>query len=95
MGIGRATAARFLREGARVVATDIDENRLAALGREKAGGILLTVAGDICREEVVRRIVEACAGHVDALANVAGIMNGFLPAAESMTIPETGCWPST
>ena len=33
-GIGRATALAFAREGARVIATDIDESALAALARE-------------------------------------------------------------
>jgi len=33
-GIGRATALAFAREGARVIATDIDEGGLAALARE-------------------------------------------------------------
>ncbi|HSW25546.1 MAG TPA: SDR family NAD(P)-dependent oxidoreductase, partial [Burkholderiaceae bacterium] len=33
-GIGRATALAFVREGAKVIATDIDEAGLAALARE-------------------------------------------------------------
>jgi len=33
-GIGRATALAFAREGARVLATDIDEQALAALSAE-------------------------------------------------------------
>ncbi len=33
-GIGRATACAFAREGARVIATDIDETLLGALARE-------------------------------------------------------------
>src|SRR5512143_324787 len=33
-GIGRATALAFAREGARVIATDIDEAGLASLARE-------------------------------------------------------------
>ncbi|WP_187830241.1 SDR family NAD(P)-dependent oxidoreductase [Siccirubricoccus phaeus] len=91
-GIGRATAARLLQEGARVVATDIDENRLAGFGREKAGGTLLAMAGDICREEVVRRIVEACAGRVDAFANMAGIMDGVPRAAEVAVLSSDSGW---
>lgn len=81
-GIGRATASRLLAEGARVVATDIEEERLASLAEERGAGSVVTLAGDISREATVQDVVAACAGRVDALANVAGIMDGFLPAAE-------------
>ncbi|ADO71760.1 SDR family NAD(P)-dependent oxidoreductase [Stigmatella aurantiaca] len=81
-GIGHATASRLMREGARVVASDIAQDRLAALEAESPRGALVTVAGDISAEETVQRIVSACAGRIDALANNAGIMDGFLPAAE-------------
>lgn len=81
-GIGRATAARLLREGARVIATDLDGKRLATLGQGEVEGALLTVTGDLCDGGTVQRVVEACAGRADALANVAGIMDGFLPLAE-------------
>jgi NAD(P)-dependent dehydrogenase (short-subunit alcohol dehydrogenase family) len=40
------------------------------------------VAGDLATEECVQRVVAAAAGRVDALANVAGIMDAFLPPAE-------------
>ena len=79
-GIGLATALRLAREGARVIAADISAERLAAL-TAKAGAIV-TVAGDLVREESVQAVVAAAQGRIDVLANVAGIMDAFLPAAE-------------
>lgn len=81
-GIGRATAARLLQEGARVIATDVVPTRLEELAKSLSSEQLVTVAGDITSEETVQAVVAAAAGRVDALANVAGIMDGFLPSAE-------------
>jgi NAD(P)-dependent dehydrogenase (short-subunit alcohol dehydrogenase family) len=81
-GIGRATALRLAAEGARVVASDIAPERLDALVAENPGLDLVPVAGDVAAEETIARLLEAAGGRVDALANVAGIMDGFLPAAE-------------
>lgn len=81
-GIGWATASRLLKEGARVIASDVAEGRLAALTAATSSSALVTIAGDISREETVQRILAACEARVDGLANVAGVMDGFLPAAE-------------
>ena len=81
-GIGWATASRLLEEGARVIASDVAEDRLAALTAATSSSALVTIAGDISREEAVQRILAACEARVDGLANVAGVMDGFLPAAE-------------
>lgn len=81
-GIGRATAIRLLQEGARVVATDVVTTRLEELSSAHSSEQLVTVAGDISSEDTVQAVVAAAAGRVDALANVAGIMDGFLPSAE-------------
>lgn len=81
-GIGRATAIRLIREGARVIATDVMPERLAVLEREPGGGQLVTAAWDIVAEDTVRSVVAETEGRVDALANAAGILNGFLPSAE-------------
>lgn len=81
-GIGRATAVRLVQEGARVIATDIVPTRLEELSDALSGQSLVTIAGDISSEETVQAVVAAAAGRVDALANVAGIMDGFLPTAE-------------
>jgi len=81
-GIGRATAVRLAHEGARVVATDISAERLQELSTELEGLDIVTVVGDVSSQVTVDAVVEAAKGHVDALANVAGIMDGFLPPAE-------------
>jgi NAD(P)-dependent dehydrogenase (short-subunit alcohol dehydrogenase family) len=81
-GIGRATAVRLAREGARVVAADISADRLEQLAGEFPDLDLHPVAGDVAAEEGVRAVVAAAGGRVDALANVAGIMDSFLPPAE-------------
>ena len=82
-GIGRATAIRLAREGARVVACDVSEEGLTATGRELeevGGGHLLTA--DVTAQADVDRVVAAAGGTVDILANVAGIMDHFLPLDE-------------
>ncbi|MCW2692101.1 MAG: short-chain dehydrogenase [Mycobacterium sp.] len=81
-GIGRATALRLAREGARVVAADVVAARLDELVAEAAELEIVPVAGDVTDPADVARIVAAADGRVDALANVAGIMDGFLPPAE-------------
>lgn len=81
-GIGQATALRVAREGGRVVAADISKQRLDDLVAENAGLDLVPVAGDISTEETVAAVVAAAAGRVDALANVAGIMDNFAPVHE-------------
>lgn len=81
-GIGRATTVRLLQEGARVIATDVVTKRLEELSSARSSEQLVTVAGDISSEDTVQAVVAAAAGRVDALANVAGIMDGFLPSAE-------------
>ena len=81
-GIGKATALRLAAEGARVVGSDISADRLTALVEENPELDIVTVAGDVSSEETIATVLEAAGGRVDALANIAGIMDGFLPAAE-------------
>ena len=81
-GIGRATAVRLAKEGAHVIATDISEERLRDLANQLEGLDITTVVGDVSAQATVDAVLEAAKGHVDALANVAGIMDGFLPPAE-------------
>ena len=78
-GIGKATALRVAREGGRVIAADISKERLDELVEQNAGLNLVPVPGDISTEEAVAAVVAAAEGRVDALANVAGIMDNFAP----------------
>lgn len=81
-GIGRATARRLHREGARVVGTDVSVERLEALRAETPEDRLVTVAGDIAEAATIQQIMDAAGASIDGLANVAGIMDAFLPPAE-------------
>lgn len=81
-GIGKATAIRLAQEGAKVIAADISEPRLSQLAQERPDLDFLTVVGDIASQGGVQAIVTSAGGRVDALANVAGIMDAFLPPAE-------------
>ncbi len=83
-GIGRATALRFAREGARVVACDVAEEGLASLRGELAdlGAPSEVLRADVTEQADVDAVVAACGGRIDVLANVAGIMDHFLPLGE-------------
>jgi len=81
-GIGKATAVRILGEGGTVVATDISGDRLDALTTEAGSDRLHTVAGDVADAGTIDSIIAAAGPRIDALANVAGIMDAFLPPAE-------------
>jgi NAD(P)-dependent dehydrogenase (short-subunit alcohol dehydrogenase family) len=65
-----------------VVAADIAAERLERLAAEFPDLDLVPVAGDLATEDGTRAVVAAAGGRVDALANVAGIMDAFLPPAE-------------
>lgn len=81
-GIGRATASRILREGGRVVAVDVSQERLDALAAEHEGADVVTLVADITDPARVDEIVAAAGGRIDGLANVAGIMDDMSPIGE-------------
>ena len=81
-GIGRATALRVAREGGNVVAVDISADRLDELSHELADATIKTVVADITDDAAITRIVQAAGKRIDALANVAGIMDNVTPLHE-------------
>ena len=81
-GIGRATALRLAREGATVVGTDISDTRLEELTTGHPDLALIPVVADVATGDGVAAVAAGVGGNVDALANVAGIMDGFLPLTE-------------
>lgn len=81
-GIGKATALRVAKEGGKVIAADISGERLDELVAENPELGFAAVAGDITDQAVVDQIVAAGEGRIDALANVAGIMDKFEPIHE-------------
>src|SRR5450756_1252923 len=90
-GIGRAIAAGYAREGARVVLLDIDEQAAAAAAQEirESGGAAQSFALDVTRREdcvaVAARVADEV-GQVSILVNNAGIArrNGMTGAAEAV-----------
>lgn len=83
-GIGRATVLRLAAEGARVIGCDVNDTALAETA-EALGAAGLTaelVAADVTSQDDVDRVVALAGGRIDVLANVAGIMDHFLPLGE-------------
>src|SRR6185369_2370342 len=71
VGIGRACAVAFAREGAEVFATDIDEEKLALLKQEGVANVAkLDVRDSAAVEAMAKR-----AGTVDILLNAAGFVH--------------------
>jgi NAD(P)-dependent dehydrogenase (short-subunit alcohol dehydrogenase family) len=84
-GIGRASAIRFAEEGARVIGCDLDAEGLAGTLKaiEDAGHQAQMITADVTVPTDIDRIVEQLGdARVDVLANVAGIMDYFLPVTE-------------
>jgi NAD(P)-dependent dehydrogenase (short-subunit alcohol dehydrogenase family) len=76
-GIGRATAERFVREGARLVATDVDAGGLARLRTDLGDAEVETCAGDVSVPGDARRMIRACVeayGRIDVLVANAGVI---------------------
>ncbi|WP_394553835.1 SDR family NAD(P)-dependent oxidoreductase [Agromyces sp. MMS24-JH15] len=81
-GIGRATASRIAREGGRVIAVDIFQDRLDEFAAELPDAQVVPIAGDITSDEAVAAIVAAAGEQIDGLANIAGIMDDMTPVGE-------------
>src|ERR1700710_3288287 len=71
VGIGRACALAFAREGATVFATDIDEKGLAQLAKDGVAEVAkLDVRDSAAVNEMAKRV-----GNVDILLNAAGFVH--------------------
>jgi len=83
-GIGRATAARLVAEGAQVALVDVDGEAAAAAATE-LGSDVLPLAGDVSSETDVESYFAAAAEHfgrVDSLHNNAGVEGPLAPLAD-------------
>ncbi|KAK4051484.1 hypothetical protein OIO90_004698 [Microbotryomycetes sp. JL221] len=76
-GIGRATAILFAQEGAKVVVSDLDQQKAQDTVNEikKNGGDAIAVAGDVTAQDFPKKVVSETIskyGKINILANVAG-----------------------
>ena len=81
-GIGRATAIAFAREGARLVASDVEGGGGEETARlvTEAGGAAIHVACDVTRPEEVEALVQAAVdafGRLDCAHNNAGVEGSY------------------
>ncbi len=93
-GMGRVATHAFVREGARVVAADVNE-KAAQQTVAEAGGKAVAVAGDVTREADVQRFIKAATDHfgkLDVLYNNAGI---FDEKDESVLTTTDAIWDRT
>jgi NAD(P)-dependent dehydrogenase (short-subunit alcohol dehydrogenase family) len=83
-GIGQALAARLAREGATVVGCNVSEQSRAKAEAFFAGEGLdvRLVRADISVQEDVDGLVAAAGPRIDLLANVAGVMDNYLPLGD-------------
>lgn len=85
--MGKAMALLFAKEGARVVAADINLETLNQVVAEitAGGGVAMAVTANVAKEQDVQNMIDAAVnnyGALDILVNNAGIMDNFVPAAE-------------
>lgn len=83
-GIGKATALRAAREGARVVVADIlpkEGNETVALIRSEGHQAIFVPCDVRSTEDCERMVTEAVKayGHLDVVVNAAGVMDGYAP----------------
>jgi NAD(P)-dependent dehydrogenase (short-subunit alcohol dehydrogenase family) len=86
-GMGKSIAVLFAKEGAKVVASDLNLEGVQAVADEitAAGGTAAAVQANVAKEEDIQNLIDTAVhtyGTLDILVNNAGIMDNFVPAAE-------------
>ncbi|GEL76645.1 SDR family NAD(P)-dependent oxidoreductase [Tenuibacillus multivorans] len=85
-GIGKVTAERFLKEGAKVVLVDLFEDSLQKVKEElDSSGEVLTVQADVSKETDVENYVNKAVEHfgkIDVFFNNAGIEGNVAPLVD-------------
>jgi 3-oxoacyl-[acyl-carrier protein] reductase len=86
-GMGRAMCFEFAREGARIVAVDLNLDSVQRVASELGGGDkCLALSGDVSNGKSVADFcgtAVAAAGRVDILVNNAGILDNYAPVTET------------
>ena len=96
-GIGEATALKFAREGARVIAADIRGEAAAATARKitEHGGEAVAVSGDIADPAACKKLIDEgvrALGGLDVMFNNAGIV---LPGDKGPVDTPVAIWDKT
>lgn len=91
-GIGRAAAIQFAMQGGKVLIADLNEATANVVAEEirAAGGVAVTVVGDLSDPVIVDRVVATAIeqfGRIDVLVNNAGIMDS-MSANDEVTTKE-------
>ncbi len=86
-GMGRAMAILFAKEGAKVVAADVNIAATDAVVAKitAEGGSAFSIKVDVTKEQDIQNMIDKAVvayGTLDILVNNAGIMDNFVPAGE-------------
>ncbi len=86
-GLGKAIAMLFAANGAKVLAADVNSEKLSEVAKEitTAGGTVKTIYADMANATDIDAMVQAAVnnfGTVDILVNNAGVMDDFSPVAD-------------
>jgi NAD(P)-dependent dehydrogenase (short-subunit alcohol dehydrogenase family) len=84
-GMGKAIAALFAKEEARVIVADINPEAAKAVAADitSNGGIAFPIASNVALENDIQNMIDTAVssyGTLDILVNNAGIMDNFMPA---------------
>lgn len=86
-GIGKSIASLYAKEGAKVVISDINQERADAVAKEikSTGGKAIAIACNVAKEQDIQTLIDSTVaeyGTLDILVNNAGIMDNFEAAAD-------------
>ena len=86
-GMGKAIAALYAKEGAKVVVADINVDAAKATVEDikSNGGEAITVMANVAKEEDIQNLIDTAVetyGTLDILVNNAGIMDSFEPVGD-------------
>jgi NAD(P)-dependent dehydrogenase (short-subunit alcohol dehydrogenase family) len=86
-GMGKAMAIQFAAEGAKVIVSDINAERVDEVVKEikSKSGNATGIVTNVAKEEDVKKMIDAAIvnyGALDILVNNAGVMDDFSPVAE-------------